>query len=247
MRVLGIETHGLTGGVAVTDNGQVLWDKLLGKEGTHSENLVPCIESALNYLTKPRKKISNGNLPYGLDGIAVAIGPGSYTGLRIGVTTAKALSYAWDLRLVGVSTLKALAFQVSGVAPLQAPMIYARRSQVFAGVYRLPCEPPSNGREEIIPPGLYLIEEFLNKIVELNEPEQVVVTGDGLEYAYEILNEKLADRWVDPGPILAVLRCSSVALLGEQMLQVGISDDPFNLVPDYMRESEAELRLSDRN
>src|SRR5690625_3200471 len=113
MRVLGIDTHGNVGGAALLAKGQLLAQVHLSVRATHSEQVLPSIELVLaEAMERAREEPP-------VDAIAVASGPGSFTGLRIGVVTAKSLAYAWKVPVIGVNTLEALAFQTRSVAPLQ--------------------------------------------------------------------------------------------------------------------------------
>lgn len=243
MRVLAIDTHGPVGGIAVVSKGRLLVQVMHSVLATHSEQLMPALQQALLAVGEP------GDGPpsrTGVGGIAVAIGPGSYTGLRIGVTTAKTLAYAWGVPLVGIGTLEAMAFQAAGVASLQGALISARRGRVYAALYRQPAAGARPVRPvAVLEPDIYRFEAFLDALVAVGEPCTLV--GDGVDEFAKPLAAALADRWVRPLSLWERLHPASLGLLGEQLLQAGQADDPAALVPEYLRKSEAELRWESRS
>lgn len=128
MRVIGLDTSTDTGGVALVEGGRLTGEYTLSlQRTTHSERLLPTVERVLS-----DAGIEPGDKP---DGIAVALGPGSFTGVRIGVVTAKMFSFAWQVPVVGVLTLEALAYQMSGAAPFACPVMDARNGNVFTALY----------------------------------------------------------------------------------------------------------------
>lgn len=126
MTVIGIDTASRLGGVAVVSDGRLLGAHTLGVEEGHSENLLPCLQGLMHSL---------GLAADDVQGIAVAIGPGSYTGLRIGVAVAKGLGYAWNVPVRGVSTLLALAWALKGADGVICASLDARKGHVFSAMY----------------------------------------------------------------------------------------------------------------
>ena len=122
MLVLGIETSSRHGGVAIIGEDRVLCEAVLSVEVTHSERLLPAVDRALD---EARITLE------GLGGIAVSIGPGSFTGLRIGLSTAKGLAYATGLPLVGVPTLEAMAWTLPAARWQVCPVLDARKQEVY--------------------------------------------------------------------------------------------------------------------
>lgn len=242
MRVLGIDTHGPIGGAALLVDGAVVSELLLSVRAAHSEQLLPTIQSVLN---------GAPSAPEGahlVDAIAVAVGPGSFTGLRIGVVTAKTLAYAWNVPLVGVNTLEALAYQSRCAAPVQVAMVSSRRDRVFAAAYRLDqfavlesYRPP----DIIIEPGHYGATEFIYALRELDE--RIVVAGDAVETFRDAISRNLADRMVPVPPTWERLHGSSIAHLGGMLLAAGQGSMPHELIPEYMRKSEAEIRWESKH
>ncbi len=146
---LGIDTTSSTGGVALLDNGKLLSEFVLPVTGLHSEKILPAIERILK---------QSGIDGRDLSGIGVSLGPGSYTGLRIGLSTVLGLSAGWEVPVKGVSTLRVLAASLAGGSVFAC--IRARKAEVFAGAFSSP-NPLS---DEIIPQSLYSAEA-LERIV----------------------------------------------------------------------------------
>ncbi len=126
MIVLGLDTAGRLGGIGIVSEGRLLGASVLGVQEGHSQNLLPATQSLMKSL---------GLGPADVDGIAVAIGPGSYTGLRIGVAVAKALGYAWGVPVRGVSTLLATVWPLAGVAGMVCACLDARKEHVYSATF----------------------------------------------------------------------------------------------------------------
>ncbi len=262
MRVLGIDTHSSLGGAAIVSDAGIIGQILLNVEGAHSEHLPEAIQRLVQTVPRvenlaPSAKLKARGIAEPaesqqadgpsetappIDGIAVAQGPGSFTGLRIGVVTAKALAYAWNLPVVGVSTLEALAYQLHHVAPVQAAMLNARRNRVFGAVYRF-------GREAsaVIKPDIYPLDEFLTAAkAHLQTDDTIVAGGDAVQLFEAEIAAAWEDRWIPVSPLWTRLHSASVALVGARMLAEGKRDDPFTLTPDYLRKTEAERTWESR-
>lgn len=240
MRVLGIDTHGPFGGAAVWCDGEAVAELLLSVRATHSEQLLPAIEAVLTLAGA-----AHGAPP--VDAVAVAVGPGSYTGLRIGVVTAKSLAYAWRVPVVGVSTLEALALQNYGVAPVLVGMVSSRGDRLFAAAYRYATPPAADRYVAPVPlvaPGHYTIREFLQAVAALGEP--AACAGDAVCGFEEEIRAQLGNRWVQLPAAWTRLRSATVASLGALLLASGRAADPFTLAPEYLRMSEAEIRWQSR-
>jgi len=217
MRVLGIETSGERGGIALLEDGQVRGTRLFGKGMIHGREIAPSIRAVLADLGWPAGAI---------DLIACDIGPGSYTGLRVGLAAAKGLALALGKPLVGVASLDALAEAARGRARVLCPAIDARWEQVYGAVYE-------DGRRA----GPYLAEKpdaFAARV-----PKDALVFGDALDaYGGLFRDARKGPRelW-DPRP-------GTVALLGQRLHQEGVRHDPAALVPLYLRPTEAELKFN---
>lgn len=231
MRVLGIDTHGPIGGAALIADGALLSQVLLSVRATHSEQLLPSIQSVLAGVPEADRQV---------DAISVALGPGSFTGLRIGVVTAKSLAYAWNIPLIGVNTLEAIAYQSRCVGPIQVGMVSSRRDRVFAGAYRLAAAPAYVPVEPVIEPGHYQAEAFIEAVAQLGE--RVVLAGDAVAAFRELIERYMGEQAIAIPPVWERLHAASIAHLGEILLERGQECEPHALVPEYLRKAEAEIR-----
>ena len=231
MRILAIDTATTTGSVALTDGEKVVGEYLLNSRATHSERLLPALMRILE-----DGEWSGSDI----EGLAVATGPGSFTGLRIGVATAKALAYTWQKPLIGVTVLEGLAFQVGFAADWVCSIVDARHGEVYGRLYRI------NGLPE--PVGDYWagpVAEFLQQVLDA-AVGPVCFCGDGAMAYWDIILEAAGERARRPASNSIELRASSIALLGRQKLLAGERHDPLTLAPMYLRLSEAERKLKAR-
>jgi tRNA threonylcarbamoyladenosine biosynthesis protein TsaB len=224
MLVLGIETSTTQGGVAVIGEDHVLCETVLNVEVTHSERLLPAVDRALG---EARITLE------ALGGIAVSIGPGSFTGLRIGLSTAKGLAYATGLPLVGVPTLEAMAWTLPAARWQICPVLDARKQEVYAALFRHETE----GLQRITEDAAMAPEDLCRLI-----RKPTLFLGDGVASYGALLRERLGDKMLLPPLASRGARPACVADVGRQRLLRGERDAPDSLVPRYLRPSEAELR-----
>jgi tRNA threonylcarbamoyladenosine biosynthesis protein TsaB len=224
MLVLGVETSTMQGGVALVGPQGLLSEYTLNVAATHSERLLPAIDQMLRDagLTLAR-----------VEGLAVSIGPGSFTGLRIGLSTVKGLAYATGLPLVGVPTLEALAWSVPFAGPPVCPVLDARRQEVYAALFRF-----TGRRLERLMEDTALTPEALCERIQA----PTLFLGDALGAYGELFAERLGDRLILPPVSSRGARPACVAELGRERLLRGERDQASSLVPRYLRPSEAELR-----
>jgi tRNA threonylcarbamoyladenosine biosynthesis protein TsaB len=217
MRVLAVDTSTMAGGVALVEDARVVGESLLDVRTTHSERLMVAVDRAL---TDARWA------PETLDGLAVAVGPGSFTGLRIGLATVKGLALALDRPIAPVPTLDAMAAGVPWASRPVCTLLVARRDEVFACLYR--WDGVAMRREWD-----YVALSPAALAARLAEP--VLGVGDGVAL---IDSPWLTPVWpVRRGPSAAV-----VGWLGAERLRRGESVAPAELLPLYLRPSEAELK-----
>ncbi len=158
--------------------------------------------------------------------VAVAIGPGSFTGLRVGLAASKGLAYALDVPLVGVSSLEALACQVTGASTTVAPIISSRRGEVFTAPFTVPLPYPERlGADTSIP-----IDELSSFY---NEP--VIILGNDYPKQAPLLRNRPKDSLLLAPPHLWNLRASAVGFLGLRRLRAKDYDDPETIAPLYLR------------
>jgi tRNA threonylcarbamoyladenosine biosynthesis protein TsaB len=234
--ILAIETATAVCAAAVIRDGAVLGGTQVESRHVHSEKLLPLIDEAL---------CAAGIAPPEVDGIAVSIGPGSFTGLRIGLSVAKGLAYAWGKPLIPVHTLEALAMHaleqsldVSG--GLLLPMIDARRSEVYTAVYRRMDGHP----EEIIAPRAAQIRDL---VAFLPEESPVVVMGDGavkFQAFLELGTSPVLSRFIFPSPEARRCSASAVGLLGERSLAAGQTAGIGDLEPLYVKDFQSLVQTA---
>ncbi|WP_318617167.1 tRNA (adenosine(37)-N6)-threonylcarbamoyltransferase complex dimerization subunit type 1 TsaB [Sporosarcina sp. YIM B06819] len=219
---LGIDTANTPLSIAIVKDRELLVEETSAMAINHSLRAMPAIEELLAKV---------GIAPSQIDAIAVAEGPGSYTGVRIGVTIAKTLAWTLGKPLVGVSSLKALAANALFFNGLICSIIDARRNNVYAGVYQL------NAGElmEVIEDGHYSLEELIRKIGECDGPV-LFVGKDTAMYEQQIV-EQLGHRAMIAPLHFNLPRASSLIYIAAQSEQEA---DVHAFVPEYRRIAEAE-------
>ena len=225
MKVLGIDTSTSCGSVGLMDDEEVISDYLLNIPVTHSERLLNAIEFVLKEARCPIGK---------LDGLAISLGPGSFTGLRIGVSTMKGLAFATGKPVAGVSTLDVLASQIAPTSYLICPILDARKQEVYTAFYRY-----GDGSSLMRQSGYQAIrpDDLVKKI-----KEHTIFLGDGVKTYKEFLINSLPSLAIFPPAPLGVSHGSMVAKLGFELLQKGECLDLSTFVPIYVRPSEAEMK-----
>jgi len=247
MNVLAMDTSTLVMGVAVLDERRLLGEILTNQKKNHSVRLMPTVERLLSELDVSAQD---------LDLIAVAMGPGSYTGVRIGVTTAKMMAWGLGLPLAGVSTLLVMAASLGPVDGWICPLIDARRGRVYTGLYR--CE---SGRLRLVQPETVTVwSDWVEEVLAtLDGP--VWLAGDDALLHQETARATLGERLFTPAPEerlprpslagrLALLRHQGDDLLQglpESVLAVVEGDAVHQFVPRYLQMTEVEQKLLARS
>lgn len=230
MQVLGIDTSTLVCSVAVVTPERMLAEYNLQVKKTHSERLLPLIAAMLRDI---------GLTPGDLSGVAVAVGPGSFTGLRIGVVTARALGQALHLPLVGISTLAGLAAQFPHFPGLISPILDARRNQVYNAVFR-----PGEGLERVTEDRALSLSELMLELAVYGRP--VLFSGDGVPVHRDAITAALGKQACFMPVEAGLNRASTVARLGLDELTAGQGLSYRELVPQYIRRTEAERKYQER-
>jgi len=177
-----------------------------------------------------------------LDAVAISLGPGSFTGLRIGVATAKALAYAAGKKIVGIPTLDALAHGVTAEAgDVIAPLLIARPGEVYNALYRR----HSSGFAKLTPDSSLSIDEFLDQALDLS-PSRIVFCGSGSGANKEAIQKRLGPVAVFAPPSSDYPRAEVLGKLAMDRLVAGESDDVLSIVPLYVRRPTPEIRLQTR-
>jgi tRNA threonylcarbamoyladenosine biosynthesis protein TsaB len=229
MKVLGIDTSTACGSIGLVHDESVISEYLLNLSVTHSERLLDAIDLVLR---KAHHALGD------LDGFAISLGPGSFTGVRIGVSTVKGLAYAVQKPVVGVSTLEVLASQVSPTPYLICPIIDARKGEVYSAFYRY---------------------EELNHLKRLSEyqairpevlfgmvKEPTIFLGNGVETYGEDLRNSLKSFALFSPAALHIPHGSVVARLGVELLLRKNYLDLATFAPFYVRLSDAEAKWRER-
>ena len=226
MKILSIETATLAGGVALMAEGGLIAEYRLHVEIRHSERLLSSIDRLLS---------ESGTSVADLDAIAVSIGPGSFTGLRVGLSTAKGLAMGGGKPLVTVPTLEAMAFLFPYSSALIAPMLDARRREVYWALFDTREGKPVQLRsEEAASP-----ETVLESIAHLDQP--VLFFGEGAEKYRDLFLTRRPGKSLFPPALFQFPSAASVAELGLAKLKRGEVQPPEEVVPIYLRASTAEL------
>ncbi len=242
MKILSIDTSGLVGAVAITDGDMLLAQFSIQYKTTHSEILMPMLEDICK---KVHLDLST------IDAIAVAKGPGSFTGLRIGSATAKGLALALGKPIIPIPTVDGIAYNLYGVEKIICPMMDARRNQVYTGLYTfVPNTPEGKSLERtfdmqvIHPQFATSVEDIAEEINKLGKP--VVLLGDGVPVYHDKL-EMLLKVPYSIAP-LHQNRQSAAALsaLAIKYAAEGIMVDSDEFAPDYLRLSQAEREAQDK-
>ena len=223
MKLLAIESATLSGGVALLDDDRVVGEITLNITITHSERLMSAVDRLLT---------DCGLAPADLDGLAVSVGPGSFTGLRVGVATVKALAMALDLPVAPVPTLDALAARLPFADSPLCPILDARKGEVYFSLYRW----SASGMERQCD---YLALPPAAAAARLESP--VILLGDGIEACRPWLDRLGAGARVAPAA-QRLPSAATVAGLGRAVLAGGGGVSAETLAPLYLRPSEAELK-----
>ncbi len=182
-----------------------------------------------------------GLKPDSIDFITVSAGPGSFTGLRVGMSTAKGFCYALGIPMVLVSSLEAMAVSAGAFRGLIVPVFDARKKEVYAAVFSSAGGQP----ERVIDDAPMSIDTLIEEIKKAHAGKRVLFTGNGAELYRERIVDALGERAVFAPPHLSNPLPSAVAVLGLRYARDGEFTPPEKAVPFYLRKSEAELtRLS---
>lgn len=228
MRILAIDTSNLVLSVAVIDDTHMLGEYTTNMNKNHSIRLMDCIAELLDEL---------GLAPEQLDGIAVAQGPGSYTGVRIGVATAKSMAWSLGIPLVGVSSLQAVAANAIGFSGGIVPLFDARRGQVYTGYF-------TSWQMERVEPKLaeriVLLEDWLTLVKAESAGQPILFLGDDLSLHRTAIEQKLGEQALFAPPGFNHPRAAHIGWISRQWF--ACADNPHLLKPEYLQLAEAEAK-----
>lgn len=225
MKILGLDSSGLVASVAIVEDEDLRGEYTVNYKKTHSQTLLPMLDEVARMIELDLSTI---------DAIAVAGGPGSFTGLRIGSATAKGLGLALDKPIVNVPTVDALAYNLVGHRDMVCPLMDARRNQTYTGLYRF----AANEMEVLRAQCAVGIDEIVADIN--NRGESVVFLGDGVPVFKAYIGEHVTVPYSFAPAHLNKQRAGAVAALGTKYFAAGRIETAEAHAPEYLRLSQAE-------
>ena len=227
MNILAIDTSSLNATVSVINDDKLLGEFTISNKNTHSQIIMPMLDEMLKFAGVDIDDI---------DVFATAIGPGSFTGLRIGIATAKALAQGGNKKIIGVSALEGLAENVYEDGKIICPIIDARRNDVYNALYL-------NG-ECIEKERAINIESLLAEFKD--EEKKIIFVGDGVLMHRELIIEKLGNKAQFASPSKIMAKASSIANIALRRAINEDYDDIYSLEPIYLRQSQAEREYNNK-
>jgi len=231
MRILALDSSGLVASVAVLEEGTLLAEYTVNYKKTHSQTLLPMLDTIAQMIELDLESI---------DAIAVAAGPGSFTGLRIGSATAKGLGLALGKPLIPVPTVDALAFNLYNTDKVICPIMDARRNQVYTGIYRFHDQQLVAEKEQTAV-DIHEIIEILNDM-----QEEVIFLGDAVPVYREVIEAHMqTSYWFAPAHVNRQ-RAGAVGALAEIYYQNQRYESAAQHRPEYLRMSQAERERAEK-
>ncbi len=237
MRILALDSSGMVASVAVLEktdtDSRLLCEYTVDYKKTHSQTLLPMLDTVAQMTELDLSTI---------DAIAVAAGPGSFTGLRIGGATAKGLGLSLQVPLIAVPTLEGMAYNLWGTGKLVCPILDARRDQVYTGIYEF-----RDGKLIVLEDQMAIGIEELGEKLKVYDRD-VIFLGDGVPvFGDRLRNEIMADRRIFFAPEnMNRQRASSVGALAFVYYEEGKTVPAADFVPEYLRPSQAERVRKER-
>lgn len=231
MKILGIDSSSMVASVAIVDDNITIAEYTINYKKTHSQTLLPMLDEIVRMTETDMRDIG---------AIAVSGGPGSFTGLRIGSATAKGLGLALDIPLIHVPTLEAMAYNMWGTDRYVCPIMDARRSQVYTGIYYFENDNICNYMEQ----DAISIEELVDKCNALDKG--VIFVGDGIPVFKDYIRENMSNTFAFAPVSMNRQRGASVAALGSVYYANGKTEKASEHLPEYLRVSQAERERSER-
>lgn len=238
MKMLALDSSGLVASAAVVEDDITIAEYTINHKKTHSQTLLPMLDEL--------RRMTELDL-HTLDAIAVAAGPGSFTGLRIGSATAKGLGLALDIPIIPVPTVDALAFNLYGSGGLVCPIMDARRNQVYTGLYAFHKGAGQDARYDMCTMEKQCAVDIAWLAGRINELDrETVFLGDGVSVYRDQLAELLRVRYSFAPACCNRQRAACVAALGAVLYEKGIAGTAAEHVPDYLRLSQAERERAEK-
>lgn len=225
MKILAVDTATRTCSAAVMDGTVLLAELTVGNGRTHSRHLMNLIDTVINLAGLKVEQ---------LDGFAVCVGPGSFTGLRIGISTIKGLAYALHKPIVGISSLDALAWQCNQTSLLVCALIDARKQEVYSCRYRF-------ADQEMMKEGIEQVASPADTLRGIREPSLFV--GNGALLYRALISSELGELAFFADDSRHLIRAATIAGLSLGRIEQKSTADIKLLVPQYIRKSDAELKI----
>lgn len=226
MHVLTIDTSTIVASAAITSDEKLVAEVIINYKKKHSEKLLPAIH---HLMADAGLTISE------MDGFGVVKGPGSFTGLRIGMATVKGFAQALNKPVAGISTLEALAANLLYTKGLICPMLDARRGQVFTGIYRCCGDDLSTVMEDSV----ISVDELIDKLRSFGKDCPIYLLGEAAPLYAQVIQNEIFNAYT-VAPHLSMNRASSAGYLAQKRLSAGLGEDYKTLEPFYIRPSYAE-------
>lgn len=227
MKILAMETSSLAASAALWEEEQLLGEFYIDVGRTHSQTILPMVQALLAAADLQRPDL-----------LAASVGPGSFTGLRIGLALVKGLAGGWGLPCVGVSTLEGLAYNLAGGEGLVCPVMDARCHQVYAALFELRQGEPVR----LWPDAALPLEELQDRLAQLGKP--IIFVGDGAVMCYNSCKDLLPARLCDPKARLQ--HAGALAQAAARQYRAAGASPPEELLPVYLRLSQAERERNQR-
>lgn len=231
MKLLALDSSGLVASVAIVTEEVMLAEYTVNYKKTHSQTLLPMLDEIIKMVELDLSEV---------DAIAVAAGPGSFTGLRIGSATAKGLGLALKKPIIAVPTLEALAYNLYGTECIICPMMDARRNQVYTGLYEF----KDNEFHIIKQQAALAVEDILEEINRIGR--KVIFLGDGTAVYKHVIIEKTTAKYQFAPLHLNRQRAGSIGALGFKYYQNNEIQSAMEHEPVYLRLSQAERERAER-
>ncbi len=225
MKILAVDSSGLVASVAIVEDDTLVAEYTINYKKTHSQTLLPMLDEIV--------KMTETDLQ-SVDAIAVAKGPGSFTGLRIGAATVKGLALTLDKPVIGIPTVEGLAMNLYGADALICPLMDARRNQVYTGIYQF-CDGELTVLEDQMAVGIDQIIQMLNE-----RNQSVIFLGDGVSVYREIIEEKMMVPFSFAPAHQNNQRAGAVGVRAMSYYKQGKTESADDFVPEYLRLSQAE-------
>lgn len=236
MRLVALDSSGLVASVAVIEDDILVAEYSVQYKKTHSQTLLPMLDEIRNMT-----ELDLGTV----DGIAVSAGPGSFTGLRIGSATAKGLSFATGIPIVAVPTVDGLAYNLYGTDKVVCPIMDAKRSQVYTGIYEFIKDGNSYSLHRIKEQCAVAFDEIANELNDIGR--EVIFLGDGVPVYRDRMKEVMKTAYTFAPAHMNRQRAASIGALGSIYYAQGKIQSGVEHSPEYLRLSQAERERKERD